>query len=146
MNLPPAASFPFVRKPEHSIGLRKGTRTFFAFLQTSMARQKLQNYLRTYRKRAGFSQDEMAFLLGCRRGTKVSRYECFRRLPELQTVLAYEVVLGVPARELLAGIFEQVQRVTIRRAKTLYRRLDATPHKRLTAQKLMALREALEPK
>ena len=36
---------------------------------------KLENYLRTYRRRAGLSQDEMAFLLGTKSGTKVSRYE-----------------------------------------------------------------------
>jgi len=109
-----------------------------------MARQKLQNYLRTYRKRAGFSQDEMAFLLGCRRGTKVSRYECFKRLPELPTAFAYETVFRVPARELFAGIFEQVQRVTIRRARALHRRLSAAPPGRLSTQKLTALREVLE--
>jgi len=39
---------------------------------TSMS-HKLQNYLRTYRKRNSLSQDEMAFLLGCQSGTKVSR-------------------------------------------------------------------------
>lgn len=110
-----------------------------------MAGQKLNNYLRTYRKRAGFSQDEMAFLLGCRRGTKVSRYECFKRLPELPTAFAYETVFRVPVRDLFAGIFGQARRVTIRRARALYRKVGADAHGRLTAQKLMALKEVLEP-
>ena len=100
--------------------------------------------MRTYRKRAGFSQDEMAFLLGCRRGTKVSRYECFKRLPELPTAFAYETVFRVPARELFAGISEQVRRITIRRARVLHGKLGAAASNRLTAQKLSALKEVLE--
>jgi len=66
---------------------------------------KLNNYLRTYRKRASLSQDEVAYLLGCRSGAKVSRYERFARQPTLQTALAYEAIFGVPVRELFAGIY-----------------------------------------
>jgi transcriptional regulator with XRE-family HTH domain len=69
---------------------------------------KLENYLRTYRKRSGLSQDEMAFLLGCQNGTKVSRYERFARKPNLETLFAYEVVFGAPARELFAGVYHIV--------------------------------------
>ena len=68
-----------------------------------MSSHKLENYLRKYRRRAGLTQDELAFLLGCKSGAKVSRYERFARTPNLQTALAYEVVFGAPARELLAG-------------------------------------------
>jgi|SRR6266576_4678451 len=59
---------------------------------------KLENYLRTYRKQSGLSQDEVAFLLGCQTGTKVSRYERFARKPSLETLFAYEVVFGAPAQ------------------------------------------------
>ena len=69
--------------------------------------RKLQNYVRTYRKRAGLSQDEMALLLGCRSGAKVSRYERFAREPTLQTALAYEAVFGAPVSELFGGVYEQ---------------------------------------
>ena len=47
----------------------------------------LENYLRTYRKRSNLSQDEVAFLLGCRGGTKVSRYERHARKPNLEQFL-----------------------------------------------------------
>jgi len=75
-------------------------------LLTAVTRPKLHNYLRTYRKRAGLSQREMALLLGCRSTDKVSKYECFRRLPALQTAFAYEATFHVPVRELFAGVFE----------------------------------------
>ena len=71
---------------------------------------KLENYLRTYRKRSGLSQDEVAYLLGCQNGTKVSRYERFARKPSLETLFAYEVVFGAPARELFAGVYQKVGR------------------------------------
>jgi transcriptional regulator with XRE-family HTH domain len=116
-----------------------------AFLKTtSVPNPKLHNYLRTYRKRAGLSQDELAFLLGCRSGTKASRYELCRRVPGLPTMFAYEVIFRIPPRELFAGIFEQVRRITIRRVRALHRRLGAAPPGRLTAHKLAALKEVLE--
>jgi transcriptional regulator with XRE-family HTH domain len=87
---------------------------------------RLQNYLRTYRRRAGFSQDEIAYLLGAKSGTKTSRYERFRRTPSLETALAYEALFGVPVRELFAGVSARAERMTRRRARLLKKRLEAT--------------------
>jgi len=101
---------------------------------------KLNNYLRTYRKRAGLSQDEMAYLLGCRSGAKVSRYERFARQPTLQTALAYEAIFGVPVRDLFAGIYQKVERPVSQRAQLLMRKLHAAKPDRLTVHKLAVLR------
>jgi len=89
---------------------------------------KLENYLRTYRKRSGLSQDELAFLLGCQNGIKVSRYERFARKPSLETLFAYEKVFGVPARELFAGAYQKVEKKMSKRAQLLARKISrATP-------------------
>jgi transcriptional regulator with XRE-family HTH domain len=88
-----------------------------------MAVHKLDNYLRMYRKRAGLSQDEVAYLLGGNSGTKTSRYERFRRMPSLETALAYEAIYGVPARELFAGVAARAEHVVKRRARILDKRL-----------------------
>lgn len=101
---------------------------------------KLNNYLRTYRKRAGLSQDEMAYLLGCRSGAKVSRYERFVRQPTLQTALAYEAIFGVPVRELFAGIYQKVERPVSQRTQLLMRKLTAAKPDRITMRKLQILR------
>jgi transcriptional regulator with XRE-family HTH domain len=85
---------------------------------------RLPNYLRAQRKRAGLSQKEVAFLLGCRCGAKVSRYERFKREPTLRAAIACAVVFHVPVRELFAGIYDDVARVTERRSRELARRLD----------------------
>jgi transcriptional regulator with XRE-family HTH domain len=104
-----------------------------------MAR-KLQNHLRTYRKRTGLSQDEVAFLLGCRSGAKVSRYERFSRQPNLETILACEVVFGTPVRDLLAGTFQKVEDATLERARLLAEKLSTQEPGRIAARKLEVLR------
>ena len=62
---------------------------------------RLPNYLRTYRKRAYLTQDELAFLLGTESGTRVSRYERFSREPAFQTVLAYGVIFAPRVRAMV---------------------------------------------
>ena len=85
---------------------------------------KLDNYLRMYRKRAGLSQDELAFLLGARSGTVASRYERFRRTPTLETALACAAIYGVPVKELFAGVSERAERIVAHRARILNHRLE----------------------
>ena len=106
-----------------------------------MPSNKLKNYLRTYRKRAGLSQGEVAFLLGCEDGTKVSRYERFSREPNFQTAIACEVLFGASSRELFAGVFQKVEKETKKRARLLVRRMSNSKalSERSIAQKLEAL-------
>jgi transcriptional regulator with XRE-family HTH domain len=88
----------------------------------------LHNYLRTYRKRAGLSQAEVAFLLGCHSGAKVSRYEHAARRPSLETVFAYEVILHTALRDLFAGLYRDVEKRTRKRVGILIRKLEAAQH------------------
>lgn len=85
---------------------------------------QLPNYLRMHRNRHGLSQADVAFLLGCRHGSKVSRYERFVRRPSLQKAFACELICGIPARELFAGIYDPVRQKTLKRAKLLLQRLE----------------------
>jgi transcriptional regulator with XRE-family HTH domain len=101
---------------------------------------RLNNYLRTYRKRAGLSQDEVAFLLGGRDGTKVSRHERFVRRPKLETVLGYQAIYRVPAEDLFAGLHEKVEREILRRGRTLLRQLARAAPDQMTAGKLAFLK------
>jgi transcriptional regulator with XRE-family HTH domain len=101
-----------------------------------MAKNKLQNYLRTHRKRSSLSQEEVAFLLGCRSGAKVSRYESFARQPTIQTIFAYELIFGAHARELFAGLFQDIERETLRRVEVLHLKLQQAKTRRRTNQKL----------
>jgi len=100
---------------------------------------RLPNYLKTYRKRAGLSQDEVAFLLGCKSGAKVSRYERLARRPSLETAFAYEALFGVPARELFAGVYQKVEGEIAKRARALAGRVCAGKAERLATKKLELL-------
>ena len=108
-----------------------------------MVIHKLDNYLRTFRKRTGLSQSEVAYLLGCRDGSKVSRYEHFQRQPNLETALAFEVIFNTPVREMFGGLHEQVEKKTLRRIGVLGRRYHMRTPNRLSEQKLEALAAAI---
>ena len=88
-----------------------------------MEKRKLHNYLKTYRKRASLSQDELAYLLGCQEGAKVCRYERRARVPNLETLLAYECLFGAPTGELYAGLYQKVEKKIKRRARRLAKKL-----------------------
>jgi DNA-binding XRE family transcriptional regulator len=101
--------------------------------------KRLHNYLLTHRKRFGLTQAEVAFLLGCRHKTKVSDYEQHARRPVLETALAYELVFGTPVRELFAGIADEVEIITHRRARALARKLSAATQTPRIVRKLELL-------
>ena len=99
----------------------------------------LQNYLKTYRKRGGLTQDEMAYLLGCQDGAKVSRYERLHRQPNLETALGCQVVFGVPAHELFPGMYKQVEQNIIPRAQLLSKQVTHGTPDPYTNRKIEAL-------
>jgi transcriptional regulator with XRE-family HTH domain len=108
-----------------------------------MPSRKLKNYLRAHRKRSGLSQSEVALLVGSRTGASISRHERFRRQPTFRTGLAYEIIFGIPARELFPGVFENIQKATLARANTLAERMRALPSASQAAFKLNLLQGIL---
>lgn len=89
--------------------------------------KKLQNYLRTHRRRAGLTQKQVAFLLGIKSVTRISRYERFHRLPDFRTSIGLEVIFHASARELFAGPYEEVEREIEKRARLLAAKLGRKP-------------------
>jgi transcriptional regulator with XRE-family HTH domain len=109
-----------------------------------MQHDKLDNYLRTYRKKLGLTQREVAFLLGYRGNAKVSRYERQGPIPTLKTIFAYEAIFQKPARELFAGIYDRAERETLRRARLLVSRLRTRQASPVLARKIANLRAVVE--
>ena len=106
-----------------------------------MPNNKLPHYLRAYRKRAGLSQADVAFLLGCRSGAKVSRYEHFARQPTLPVAFAYEVIFNTAARELFSGVFQESQQKILQRTQALLTSLEQSNFDRAPVRKIKALRD-----
>ncbi len=95
---------------------------------------KLIHYLRTHRRRAGFSQEEVLFLVGNRSETRLHE-------PTLRAAMAYEVIFGAELRELFADMYDKVERGTRKRARTLLRRLPAERMGELKSRSLLAIAE-----
>ena len=108
------------------------------------ATQPLKNYIRSARKRAGLTQEELAYLLGGRGGKLVSRYELFRRAPMLPAALASQAALGVPAHELFSGVYQSALRTVLRRARVMEIQLRGKPRTLAIERKRQTLRRILE--
>jgi transcriptional regulator with XRE-family HTH domain len=80
---------------------------------------KITNSLWKYRKRLGFTQQEVATLLGCRSDTVVIRYEKGERLPILTTALKLGIVYGVPVEFLFGDLYDQLRAEIGAKAKHL---------------------------
>ena len=109
---------------------------------------RLQNYLRTHRRRSGLSQAEVALLLGAVSGTKVSRYENFTRMPAALTIFASEIVFNQPASELFAGSYDAIRIDVQKRARRMLKQLTARPdnQSKTILRKLELLRAIVEAK
>jgi transcriptional regulator with XRE-family HTH domain len=112
--------------------------------------KRLDNYLRSYRKKSGLTQSEVGFLLGRTTGAQISRYEKRRRLPPLEIALALEALLGIPVSQLFAGIHDSADADIRKRMVGLRSALQTKPvsgsEALIAAQKLrwLATREHSE--
>lgn len=103
----------------------------------------LPHYLLTHRKRAGLSQRELAFLLGTKSGTKVSRHEQAQREPSLRTALAYAAVYRVPVEDLFPGLALAAELRVVGRKQALLLRLRGAGENPVTAYKRTWLRTTM---
>lgn len=101
--------------------------------------RRLPHYVKQERRRAGFTQADVAYLFGVRARSKVSRYERGRHLPPLTTALAYEALLGVPVAELFPRAFAEARRTLRRHAKRRNDILAKLPPSAKTARRQRSL-------
>jgi transcriptional regulator with XRE-family HTH domain len=71
------------------------------------------NNLVLYRRRMGFSQKQVARLLGQRDASMVSHYEHGRAMPPLPVALSLEIIYRVPVAFLFPSLYDQLK-LTIR--------------------------------
>jgi transcriptional regulator with XRE-family HTH domain len=106
-------------------------------------KQRLQCYLRPYRRRWGLSQKELARLLGWKSGTTVSRLEQGKRQPTLRIALACFVIFGAQPTELFPRIFKKTDDTVINLVWDLYEELQGNSSRRNHA-KLELLEDAIK--
>jgi hypothetical protein len=69
----------------------------------------------------------------------VSRYERFKREPDLRSAFVCQIMFGIPANEIFPGIFAEVEQVTKDRARLLSRKLENSSSTPLTRRKMNIL-------
>jgi len=104
-----------------------------------MATSRLPNYIRTYRKRACLTQEDVAFLLGSKSSASVSRHERFKQTPDLPTLLAYEMLFRTPVRNLFSSAHQEVEQKLRHRIRLLIRKLTCAGNGRRSAKKIETL-------
>jgi len=113
-----------------------------------MTSSKLDNYLRTYRKRSGLSQADVAYLVGSKSRAQISQYERRNSVPPLHTALALQAALNVSVSDLYAGKYDSITQEVHRRAQCLtveLRTKNPVRGKTLFAYKLQWLVERCIP-
>ena len=108
-----------------------------------MTCSKLPNYLRTYRKRTGLSQRDIAYLLGGHDAARVSRYEHFNSTPSLRIALAFVIIFQKTARELFSGEYQKVEKVVQSRARSFAARLATCKHDQSVDRKSAVLEKII---
>jgi DNA-binding XRE family transcriptional regulator len=71
--------------------------------------EPLANYLRIHRLKTGFTQDELAGILGSMKRDAISRHERMEKIPSLLIALSYESFYRVPVSEIFAGLAKNVE-------------------------------------
>lgn len=108
--------------------------------------RRLPHYLKQERRRAGYAQADVAYLLGARTRKKVARYERSRHLPPLPVALAYEAMFGVAIAELFPTAFAAARTELRRRARRKLNELLRLPvtaritRRQRSLENLLALR------
>jgi transcriptional regulator with XRE-family HTH domain len=73
-----------------------------------MAPDQIPNYLQVLRRKSGFSQRELALVLGIVTESQLSRHERSVSAPGLLALLAYETLFRKPVSEIFPGIHRTV--------------------------------------
>jgi transcriptional regulator with XRE-family HTH domain len=108
-----------------------------------MSKAPLHTYLRTYRKRSGLSQREVALLIDFLAAGNVSRHETGDRVPSFEQAFAYEAVFGIPASALFPGEYEKARRQVETQAQQLFEKLSQKPKTAASKRRLEFLRSLL---
>jgi DNA-binding XRE family transcriptional regulator len=94
----------------------------------------IKTYVRPLRRRWSLTQKELAFLLGAKSGTVVSRIEGVKRAPNVSAMLACVFVFGAAPAELFPGLLSQIHEDVSRRVNELYEALQGNPAKTTRAK------------
>lgn len=104
---------------------------------------RLISYLRPLRRRWGFTQAEVALLIGTKTNVSIARIEALRTYPSLAQAIAYSILFDTPPEELFPELYGKVYEFVLARAEEMYESLQGNPST-VTRIKLDFLEEVLK--
>ena len=113
-----------------------------AWRQAAYMVQQFKSYLRPLRRRWGFSQKELAFLIGSNDNSGISRLEGLKTIPSVKVVFACALIFNTAPIKLFPGLFSEIEASVFARANELYDDLQGSPSE-TTRIKLDFLEELL---
>jgi DNA-binding XRE family transcriptional regulator len=75
----------------------------------SVTKQKYPNHLTRYRERLGFTQEQLASIVGCRRRQTIARIEAGASFPNVKTLLSLSAAVRVPVEFLYRETFLNIR-------------------------------------
>jgi transcriptional regulator with XRE-family HTH domain len=78
-----------------------------------------RNHLYTLRRTRGFRQKQLAILLGYRGTSMISRFESGAATPSVKVALLLQIVLGAQLAEIYVDLYEEMQRLALKRVSRL---------------------------
>jgi DNA-binding XRE family transcriptional regulator len=91
--------------------------------------QRFRSYLRPFRRGWGFTQGELAFLIGYKTGKSISQVEALRQTPTLNAALSCAVIFNTAPVKLFPGALSDAEQLVLARARELYEELQGDPSK-----------------
>jgi transcriptional regulator with XRE-family HTH domain len=88
--------------------------------------KKFTSYVRAYRRRWGFTQDELAFMMGFKSRSVVSKLERSTYVPTLLVGYALDSLFGTRDADLFPSLFLEVEAAVLARAYELYERIQGS--------------------
>lgn len=84
----------------------------------------LPNYIRSLRRGACLTQRELAWLAGGLNHSRLSRYESFDSMPDIQVAFAIAFIFGLPLKEVFPQLIEETEDEVARRAYRMLQVLE----------------------
>jgi transcriptional regulator with XRE-family HTH domain len=90
----------------------------------AMSPERLISYLRAHRKRSGLTQKELAFLVGIKSGTQLSRFERLKREPSAEMLIAFMIIFKKPPEELFPHTHDRIMKLVQEQTEQLHETLQ----------------------
>jgi len=106
-------------------------------------RKKSYAFVRSHRRKWGFTQVELACLLGLSSRSAVSRIERAERIPTTATIIACGIIFGLATSDLFPSLQDDIEQSVILTVTALHEELAGRTDK-VSARKRALLAEVLE--